>query len=117
MKPGIYSARYSGKGDSENNIKLLFDMEGITDRRARFVSAIALSYPNGKTYHFEGVIEGLILTELRGSGGFGYDPLFYIPSIQKTFAEMESSVKNQISHRAIALKRLKEALHEIIDYE
>lgn len=115
--PGIYSARYSGFGDAANNQKLLKEMRGINHRSARFKCSIVIYLPNHTYEHFEGSIEGEILDELRGSNGFGYDPLFYIKAYHKTFAELDSDTKNQISHRAIALNLLKERLYEIINYK
>ncbi len=114
-EPGVHSARYSGvvHDYAGNNRKLLDEMESIpTERRtARFHCVIALvgTYQN-ETYDekiFHGLCEGLIIGELRGGNGFGYDPLFYIPHLQKTMAELEPAVKNQVSHRADALKKFR----------
>ncbi len=112
-KPGIYSARYAGKNatDEENIEKLLKELKNTTDRRARFKCCIA--YKQGKTeYIFEGVVEGTIINEKRGSNGFGYDSVFVPDGYNQTFAEMPTSLKNQISHRAIAVKNLIEFLQE-----
>jgi len=116
-QPGIYSARYSGQGDDANNQKLLKAMENEKDRWARFVSSVVIYLPNDQYHHFQGIIEGEILYELKGHEGFGYDPLFYIKKYDQTFAELDIHIKNQISHRAKALMQLKEALYEIIDYK
>ena len=112
--PGVYSARYSGEGatDEKNNALLLKNMDGITDRRACFKSAIALVYPDGTTVTAEGECPGVILHEGRGSNGFGYDPLFLVEEYGKTFAELDGAVKNVISHRANALKALREKLEK-----
>ncbi|MCD4768965.1 MAG: RdgB/HAM1 family non-canonical purine NTP pyrophosphatase [Bacteroidales bacterium] len=106
-QPGVHSARYSGneKNYKENNRLLLKNMEGVTNREARFRTVIALIL-DGKEYIFDGIIEGSISYKPRGSGGFGYDPLF-VPENQKlTFAEMSISEKNKISHRSRAITKL-----------
>jgi XTP/dITP diphosphohydrolase len=115
--PGIFSARYSGFGDEANNLKLLEEMKDKKDRRARFVSSIVIYFPNDTYYHFQGTIEGVILDEQRGDQGFGYDPLFFVESYNKTFAELDINIKNKISHRAKALHQLKEVFCEIINHE
>ena len=104
--PGIYSARYSGvdANDGKNNLLLLENLEGIEDRKAKFVCAITLIYPDNKIITAEGECEGEILKAIRGNNGFGYDPLFLVPAYGKTFAELDSEIKNKISHRAKALK-------------
>lgn len=105
--PGIYSARYAGSGhDSVANMnKLLSEMQGKDNRKACFRSVIALIY-EGKEYLFEGRIDGRIIEEVRGQGGFGYDPVFVPKAYEKTFAELGKEIKNSISHRAIAVKAL-----------
>jgi len=105
--PGVHSARYAGESkDSAANIeKLLASLEKENDRRARFRTVIALIL-DGKEYLFEGVVEGTIIKEKRGSDGFGYDPVFIPDGYRKTFAEMDLSIKNTISHRANAFKKL-----------
>jgi XTP/dITP diphosphohydrolase len=115
--PGVHSARYSGKGDMANNMKLLDEMEGVTDRRARFVAVIALCLPDGiiKTYH--GSVEGEIGHEPAGDNGFGYDPLFVIPELHMTFAQAKASVKDKISHRARALRALMEDFDEALGHK
>ena len=113
-EPGIYSARYSGKrGDAENLQFLLQKMEGLTNRKARFKTAISLC-KNGKHYVFEGVIEGKIRTTPTGVKGFGYDPIFEPNGYGITFAEMEMAEKNLISHRALAMQKLIAFLKESI---
>lgn len=105
--PGVYSARYAGLGhDSEANMnKLLQELEGKTNRNARFRTVIALIL-NGKEYLFEGIVYGKIITEKRGKSGFGYDPIFMPEGYTDTFAELGNEIKNQISHRAEAVKKL-----------
>lgn len=106
--PGIYSARYAGEGasDDENNEKLLSELEGRNNRDARFVCCIALVCVNGAEEFFEGECPGEILSERRGQGGFGYDPVFFVPGHSKTMAELGPDIKNRISHRAIASEKL-----------
>lgn len=107
-EPGVYSARYAGgEGhDSEANMNLLLKkLEGVTDRRARFVTVIALIIGN-ELHTFSGTVEGEILTERHGNGGFGYDPVFRPLEADCTFAEMASDDKNAISHRGRATAAL-----------
>lgn len=112
--PGVYSARYAGEhgNDAANNKKLLEELKNVKgeDRRGRFVCAIALIDTNGNSNIVRGNVEGLIKEELNGEGGFGYDPLFYYEPANMTFAELEASEKNKISHRANALKKIEEYL-------
>lgn len=105
--PGVYSARYAGEAhDSEANMrKLLSEMEGKENRRARFRTVIALLL-GSKEYLFEGIVNGTITEEKRGTDGFGYDPVFMPNGHTKTFAEMGDEAKNAISHRAEAVKKL-----------
>jgi len=109
--PGVYSARYAGEGKSfDDNInKLLAEMQGAENRRARFRTVIALIL-DGTEYFFEGAVEGEIITERRGNGGFGYDPVFLADGYDRTFAEIPLSEKNKISHRARAMRKLLEFL-------
>ena len=109
--PGVYSARYAGEpSNSQRNIeKLMYEMQNIEDRSARFRTCIALIYDNAE-HLFEGCIEGSIINTLRGNNGFGYDPLFIPVGYDITFAEMSSDEKNKISHRALATKKLVEYL-------
>ncbi|RWU08414.1 non-canonical purine NTP diphosphatase [Pedobacter chitinilyticus] len=105
-EPGIFSARYSGIKDDNTNLQLLLkNLEGKSDRKARFKTVISL-LKNGENHLFEGVIEGTIRTEPTGSKGFGYDPIFQPDGYDITFAEMEMSEKNKISHRALAMQKL-----------
>ncbi len=109
--PGVYSARYAGEDATyaDNVNKLLAAMNGEGNRTARFRTVIALILDN-KDYLFEGHVDGEILTEWRGSDGFGYDPVFRPLESEKTFAEMSAEEKNAISHRGRATQRLKEFL-------
>jgi XTP/dITP diphosphohydrolase len=113
-EPGVRSARYGGPGldDTGRNKLLLKRLAGIpVDRRsARFVCVIALALPDGTCRTVEGTCEGLIIEEMRGAAGFGYDPLFLIPELAKTMAELTLEEKNRISHRARALDLAKEIL-------
>ena len=106
--PGVYSARYAGGAghDSQANMtKLLHELENNNNRRARFRTVIALII-NGKTKTFEGIVNGEIITQRRGGEGFGYDPIFQPEGYNKTFAELGTDIKNQISHRARAVQKL-----------
>lgn len=105
--PGVYSARYAGPGhDSEANMqKLLQEMKGKTNRKARFRTVIALIIGD-KQYCFSGIVNGTITTEKKGENGFGYDPIFIPEGYEQTFAELGDFVKNKISHRAKAVEQL-----------
>ena len=109
--PGVYSARYAGEehDDKKNNALLLKNLEG-KPRDAKFCSVIALCYPDGRELTAEGSVRGVILEEERGTGGFGYDPLFFSPELGKTFAEATPEQKNSISHRSRALRAMLELL-------
>ena len=102
--PGVYSARYAGEACSyaANNEKLLKELAGETDRSARFRTVLALSNPAGDVRTLEGACQGRIIESARGGNGFGYDPLFVPKGYSETFAELDASVKNVISHRAVA---------------
>jgi XTP/dITP diphosphohydrolase len=106
-EPGVYSARYAGEpSDSEANMdKLLRNLEGQTNRKARFRTVISLIW-HGQEYFFEGAAEGTIRTERSGAKGFGYDPIFEPEGYNITFAEMSMEEKNAISHRAKAMEQL-----------
>lgn len=109
--PGVYSARYAGEAhDSEKNMaKVLSQLQGVANRKARFRTVVAL-IRKGQEYTFEGEIPGRIIDERRGEKGFGYDPIFVPDGETKTFAEMDEALKNSISHRARAVKKLVEFL-------
>ena len=105
--PGVYSARYSGGDYAANNALLLKNLEGESDRFAEFVCTIACVFPDGREpIAVEGRTQGVILEELRGSEGFGYDPLFYYEPFGKTYAELTYDEKNSISHRCKAIEAL-----------
>ena len=108
--PGVYSARYSGGGDAENRALLLKNLEGVENRRAHFCCAIALCFPDGRLLTAEGRTFGTILLEARGTGGFGYDPVFLSDDLGVSFAEAKEEQKNAVSHRGRALRRLAEQL-------
>ena len=105
-EPGLRSARYAGEGASNQDriAKLLRNLDGVPwkQRKARFVCVIAIADPDGSTVHFEGSCEGMIALEPKGEGGFGYDPVFYMPEFGCTMAELSEEVKNRVSHRARA---------------
>ncbi len=103
--PGVYSSRYAGEegNDTLNNRKLLKEMDGVASRGARFRCAIVLARGGVVLADFSGTVEGTIRESLRGSGGFGYDPLFVPEGYQESFAELGEEVKNSLSHRARAL--------------
>jgi XTP/dITP diphosphohydrolase len=106
--PGVYSARFSGPqaSDESNNRLLLEKMRGVQNRAAQFVCLIALAQAGRILGLYAGSVSGVILEEPRGSGGFGYDPLFYCPSLGRTFGELEDARKFSVSHRGQALRRL-----------
>lgn len=116
--PGIYSARFAGepKSDRRNNKKLLQLLAGVPweKRTARFVCALAIVDPGGEEHVVLGTCEGYILEEPRGTGGFGYDPLFYYPPFKKSFAELDTEQKNQVSHRARAFAKGSAVLKSIL---
>ena len=112
--PGVYSARYAGEGhdDAANNAKLMQDMAGVPWglRTCRFASAVVLAREGRETICVLGTAEGFLLTEPRGTNGFGYDPYFYYPPFDKSFAELSAEEKNAVSHRKHALEALQEVL-------
>lgn len=109
--PGVFSARYAGepKNNEKNIDKLLEELANTKNRKARFRTVISLIL-DGENHFFEGIIEGKIINERRGKGGFGYDPVFVPDGFEKTFAEMSAAEKNKISHRAIAVAKMIEFL-------
>ena len=115
--PGLYSARYAGEGVTfeQNRKKLLDALKGVRweKRTALFRCVMALAGPSGEEAVFEGTVSGTITEEDRGDAGFGYDPIFFLPGYNKTFAEMDPTEKNRISHRALALQKVKEHLKTI----
>ena len=116
--PGVYSSRYAGPGndDQANNDKLLKALAGVPlqQRGGCFRCVIALVTPRGKDFFSEGVCEGRIAFQPSGTKGFGYDPLFLIPSLGKTFAELGPQVKNRISHRAQAIRAMRDVLTHLL---
>lgn len=112
--PGIYSARYAGENatDEERIEKLLREMKDKEDRRAEFISAVSFITPAGECITARGTVSGRITKEVSGSGGFGYDPVFFADEIGKTFADASAEEKNKISHRARALFELYKKLTE-----
>ncbi len=115
-EPGIRSARYAGGhgNDDANNDRLLRELENVSDgeRTARFLCALCIVFPDGTNAVAEGCAEGRILRERRGSGRFGYDPLFFYEPLGKTFAELSTEEKEQVSHRGDALRKLLPVLRE-----
>ena len=120
-KPGVLSARWAaingaGEGDGDNNALLLKQLENVPDERrtARFRCVLALADPRGRiVLTAQDAVEGVMLREARGSNGFGYDPLFFIPSLGKTTAELEPDEKHAISHRGRALRRMRELMKRL----
>lgn len=118
-EPGVYSARYAGKDSTDNaNIdKALDALQGVSkeNRSARFTCVLAIAGPAIETTVFSGSCEGVITTERQGENGFGYDPIFYVPSQHRTMAELTAAEKSEISHRGAALKKLQVALSTMLD--
>ena len=115
-EPGVRSARYGGDeaNDLKNNSKLLKAMEGVTNRVAVFQCVIAIAVPRGPALIYEGKCEGEITDKMKGNQGFGYDPVFYYPSLQKTFAQMSIEEKNQVSHRGKAMAELRREFDKVL---
>ena len=114
--PGVYSARYGGfDTDAQRNKLLLEMMHGCTDRRAHFHSSIVCVFPNGDTVTADGECQGAIGFAPRGENGFGYDPLFFVPSLRKSFAMMTPEEKNAISHRGNALRAFAAELKKYLE--
>lgn len=104
-EPGIHSKRYSNKGDYENNIKLLKNLNNKENRTAKFVTVICL-YDGDNPIYFKGIMEGLISKEIKGKSGFGYDPIFIPKGYNKTISELGIEIKEKISHRSKAINKL-----------
>ncbi|WP_374340900.1 RdgB/HAM1 family non-canonical purine NTP pyrophosphatase [Methyloversatilis sp.] len=113
-KPGVQSARYAGepKSDLANNARLIADLHGVEDRRAHFYSVVVMvrAPDDPRPLIADGEWHGEIIAEARGAGGFGYDPHFFVPSLEQTAAELASELKNTLSHRAAAMRHLLERL-------
>jgi len=118
--PGVYSARYAGENVTydDNVNKLIEEMKNIVDgnRTARF-KTVAVYYSREINFYEEGACEGIILRERKGTGGFGYDPIFYVEELNKSFAEMKSKEKNKISHRGIAFQKLHSSFQQKVNKE
>lgn len=114
--PGVYSARFGGEGltDPERYRLLLDMMRGQLDRRCRFVSCICCCFPGGDTLTARGECEGTLAYAPKGPDGFGYDPVFFVPRMKKTFAEMSPEEKNAVSHRGAALRQFRQKLEEYL---
>jgi XTP/dITP diphosphohydrolase len=119
--PGVYSARYAGEqgDDAANNARLLKEMDSVPDekRQAAFHCVVALAWPDGRCETYDGQISGVILRSARGKDGFGYDPLFLVPEYGKTTAELSLDIKNRISHRGSALRKVIPLLMELAESE
>lgn len=116
-EPGVFSARYAGnhKNSQDNLMKLLENLEGEKNRNAQFRTVVSLILA-GKEYRFEGVVKGTIIESPRGDEGFGYDPIFVPEGYLQTFAEMDLTLKNTISHRAMAVDKLSSFLNSKLRY-
>jgi XTP/dITP diphosphohydrolase len=113
--PGIFSARYSGGDDEDNNDLLLSELEGKSNRDAKYVCAMACVFPDHKSdFVVRGECHGKILKKRQGQGGFGYDPLFYFEEFGKTFAEIDLAQKNEVSHRSKAIKLFADELKKVL---
>lgn len=117
-KPGVFSSRFAGEeaSDEENNARLLKELQGVPfdKRRAFFKCVLVMATPEGETAFVEGECKGMIIDELRGHYGFGYDPLFLVPEYDKTFSEIKPDEKNKISHRAKAFQKLLKLLPDYL---
>jgi XTP/dITP diphosphohydrolase len=113
-RPGVLSARYGGEGlsDSERNALMLRELAGVPRERrtARYRAVVAVTAPDGREATTEGTVDGVLLEAPRGTGGFGYDPLFYYPPLGATFAEIPAASKHAVSHRGRAMARAREVL-------
>jgi XTP/dITP diphosphohydrolase len=114
--PGIHSARYAGENatDEQRYLKLLSEMEGMSNRKAAFECVISIAVPTGPALTYEARCEGLITQVPAGSKGFGYDPIFYYPPYKKTFAELTRQEKNRVSHRGKAFAELKDEFDKVL---
>lgn len=118
-RPGVFSARYAGENASDEDKinKLLNEMSGKTDRSAKFVTAMAAIFPDGREIITHGEVSGHILTKPEGENGFGYDPVFYCDELGKTFAQASGEEKNSVSHRGRALAAMYEKIKNILTEE
>ncbi len=117
-RPGVHSARYGGEGltDEERTARLLKAMDGKKDRKAAFECVISIAVPAGPALTYEARCEGLIAQAPTGDSGFGYDPIFYLPSLKKTFAQLTLEEKSRISHRGRALSELKSEFEKVLSW-
>lgn len=116
--PGVYSARYGGEdaSDGQRCQKLLKALQGVSDRRAAFACVLSLAVPSGPALTYEARCEGLIAQVPAGANGFGYDPVFYYPQADKTFAQMSMEEKSRVSHRGKALAELKQEFDKVLTW-
>lgn len=116
--PGVYSARYAGENasDADNVAKMLGAMKEEENRKAAFQCVISIAVPTGAALTYEGRCEGILTREPAGDNGFGYDPLFFFPEFNKTFAQLSLAQKAQISHRGKALKQVTNEMDKILDW-
>ena len=116
-RPGVYAARYAGEHATyeDNCRKLLLELTGVSpaQRTARFLTVAAIALPSGRVRVTQGVLDGMIAEEASGTLGFGYDPVFFVPELGKTLAQLSADQKNTISHRAKAFTQAKDLLHEM----
>ena len=116
--PGVYSARYAGENatDQENCTKLLKELDGKKNRNASFKCVISIAVPTGAALTYEGSCDGVILESQRGSNGFGYDPVFFFPDFNQTFAQIPQEEKGRVSHRGKALKEFRDEFEKVITW-
>jgi XTP/dITP diphosphohydrolase len=116
--PGVHSARYGGENasDEDRRNKLLAEMDGRTDRQASFECVISLAVPSGPALTYEGRCEGVLAEVPAGANGFGYDPIFYYPPLQRTFAELTREEKSRVSHRGKALRELQSEFDKVLQW-
>ncbi|NNG06604.1 MAG: XTP/dITP diphosphatase [Desulfobacteraceae bacterium] len=117
-RPGVHSARYAGEkaSDKENNLKLLEAMKGVKDRKATFKCVIMIAVPSGPALTYEGICDGEVAHEMKGTHGFGYDPVFYHPPLKKTFAQISLEEKNRVSHRGKAMAQLRGEFGKVLEW-
>lgn len=117
-RPGVLSARYGGKGatDESRCEKLLAELNGVANRKAAFECVISIAVPAGPALTYEGRCEGVIATSPDGHNGFGYDPIFYYPPLGRTFARLSGEEKNEVSHRGVALREIREEFDKILKW-
>jgi len=114
--PGVYSARYAGENatDAQRYTKLLTEMKGRTNRKAAFECVLSIAVPPGPALTYEGSCEGVIAEAPAGEGGFGYDPVFYYPPLEKTFGQLTREEKSRVSHRGKALQELSQEFDKVL---